>query len=52
VKVHAVHLLSWKILAFVLRSWTSFLIVCVSSCTKKKLNENPYMLFREKIANN
>lgn len=31
VKVHAVHLLSWKILAFVLRSWISFLIANVSS---------------------
>lgn len=33
VKVQAVHLLSWKILAFVLRSWISFLIANVSSCT-------------------
>lgn len=35
VKVHAVHLLSWKILAFVLRSWISFLIVKVFSCATK-----------------
>lgn len=32
VKVQAVHLLSWNILAFVLRSWVSFLIAKVSSC--------------------
>lgn len=37
VKVQAVHLLSWNILAFVLRSWTSFLIANVSSC---KLNNS------------
>lgn len=32
VKVQKLHLLSWKILALVLRSWISFLIVDVSSC--------------------
>lgn len=32
VKVQAVHLLSWKILALVLRSCISFLIAAVSSC--------------------
>lgn len=42
VNVHAVHLLSWKILAFVRRSWISFLIAKVSSCKIRGKRKDSY----------